>query len=132
MRPEEVQVLVVDDVNAIRVQLKDLLRTFGFKKVNVAAHGEEAKECLADASQTYHLILADWHMEPCDGIDLLKFVRAHPKYKTTPYIMVTAESTKENVVKAIQSGVDDYLIKPLTILQVQNKVYAVLFKKGIL
>jgi two-component system chemotaxis response regulator CheY len=130
MRHEEVQCLVVDDVNSMRVQLKDLLRMFGFTHIKTLGNGEEAKEALS--SQTFHLVLADWHMEPTNGLDLLKYVRSQPKLKDIAFLLVTAESTKERVVEAIQAGVDDYLIKPLTILQVQNKVYGVLFKKKII
>jgi DNA-binding response OmpR family regulator len=46
--------------------------------------------------------------------------------------MVTAESTKERVIEAIKTGVDDYLVKPLTLAQIQNKVYGVLLRKKIL
>ncbi len=130
MRHEEVQCLVVDDVNSMRVQLKDLMRMFGFNHIKTVGNGEEAKEALA--SQTFHVVLADWHMEPTNGLDLLKYVRSQPKLKDIAFLMVTAESTKERVVEAIKAGVDDYLIKPLTILQVQNKVYGVLFKKKII
>ena len=130
MRHEEVQILIIDDVNSMKVQLKDLLRLFGFRHMTIASNGEEAKGFLE--KQAFHLVLSDWHMEPTSGLELLKWVRAKPKYKDMAFIMVTAETTKESVIQAIQLGVDDYLIKPLTILQVQNKVYAVLFKRKIL
>jgi two-component system, chemotaxis family, chemotaxis protein CheY len=130
MLREEVGILVVDDVAAMRTQVKDLLRSFGFQKIRVAASGEDGKAQL-DQEPT-HLILCDWQMQPTNGLEFLKYVRAHPDYKTTPFIMVTAESTKEKVIEAIKTGVDDYLVKPLTLDQIQNKVYGVLLRKKVL
>lgn len=130
MLREEVSVLVLDDVNAMRVQIRDLLKTFGFRKITLAANGEEGKKFLK--SEPCHLILADWHMEPCNGIELLKFVRGDAALKDIGFVMVSAESTKEGVLGAIQAGVDDYLIKPLTSEQIENKVYGVLLKKQVL
>ncbi len=127
MKREEVSILIVDDVNTIRVQVKELLKSFGFRKISVAQSGIEAQMALQ--TETFHLILCDWHMSPMDGIELLKFVRTDPKLIKIAFIMVTAESTKEKVVEAIQSGVDDYLVKPLTPLQIQNKVYGALLRK---
>lgn len=130
MLREEVGILVVDDVNTMQVQIKELLSSFGFRKVTLAANGEQAKAVLN--AQPIHLILSDWHMQPTDGMDLLQFVRTSEQLKSIPFIMVTAESTKELVVQAIKSGVDDYLVKPLTPAQIQNKVYGVLLRKQVL
>ena len=76
--------------------------------------------------------MADWQMSPTDGMELLKYVREHAEHKSMAFIMVTAENTKEKVIAAIKSGVDDYLVKPLTAAQIQNKVYGVLLKRQIL
>ncbi len=131
---DEISVLVVDDVNALRVQVRDLLKAFGFRKVTIAANGEEAKKFLAapDLGGPFHLILCDWQMTPVDGIELLKWVRGQATMKEISFIMVTAENTKDQVVQAIRSGVDDYLMKPLTTVQIQDKVYTLLVKKGVL
>ncbi len=130
MLRDEVGILVVDDVNTMRVQIKDLLKSFGFRNIHLAGGGEEGKAMLE--RQSIHLILCDWHMSPTDGLDFLKYVRAHDLHKSTAFIMVTAESTKERVVEAIKSGVDDYLVKPLTPAQIQTKVYGVLLRKQVL
>ena len=124
---DDSNILVVEDVNSMRIQIKDLLKAFGFKNIITVGNGEEAKAELV--SKTYHLVLADWHMEPTNGMDLLKFVRSNPSLKEMAYLMITAETTKERVVEAIKAGVDDYLIKPLTRAQIETKVYSVLLKK---
>lgn len=130
MLREKVSILVVDDVNSMRVQIRELLKGFGFRRVTVAENGEAAKQELEVGA--FQLVLADWHMVPCDGFELLKYIRSHPEFKSMPYIMVTAECTKEKVIEAIKAGVDDYLVKPLTPLQIQTKVYGVLLKKQVL
>lgn len=130
MLREDVEILVVDDVNAMRVQIKELLKGFGFKRIHLAGNGEEAKAQLRQ--EKVHLILADWRMEPVDGLELLRFVRSEVHLKNIPFILVTAETTKERVVEAIQQGVDNYLVKPLTPVEIQNKVYGTLLKKQVL
>ncbi len=127
---EDLNILVVDDVNAIRVQIRELLYTFGFKKVTIARNGAEAQVLLI--TETFQLILSDWHMDPVDGLSLLKFVRGNPDLKHIAFIMVTAENTKESVIEAIKCGVDDFLMKPLTSFQIQNKVFGVLLRKKVL
>lgn len=130
MLREEVGILVVDDVNTMRIQIRDLLKQFGFKKITLAAGTPEAKAALE--TETIHLIMADWHMEPLDGMELLRYVRNHPQHKNVCFIMVTAEGVKEKVIEAIRSGVDNYLVKPLTPVEIQNKVYGILLKKQVL
>lgn len=129
MEVEEVSILVIDDVNSMRIQIKELLRSFGFRKISAVGNGEEAKILIEIDS--FHLILADWRMEPTNGLELLKYVRNHPSCKKVAFLMVTAEGTKEKVVEAIQAGVDDYLVKPLTLAQIQNKVFRLLIKKKV-
>src|SRR5579885_161782 len=120
MTLSEVQVLVAEDVNSTRFQIRDVLKECGFKKIALASSGEEAKACLL--SEPPALLLCDWYMSPTDGLEVLKFVRGNERLKDVAFIMVTGESTKERVIDAIQAGVDDYLVKPLTNTQVQSKV----------
>ena len=124
---DETRILIVDDVNTMRMQIKELLKAFGFQHLAMVSNGEEAKVELSKNS--YDLILCDWHMEPCDGLQLLKHIRQDPNFKAIAFVLITAESTKERVIDAIRSGVDDYLIKPLTRVQIETKVYSVLLKK---
>lgn len=130
MLREEVSILVVDDVNTMRIQVKELLKSFGFRKIALAENGEEAKAVIEATG--CHLVLCDWQMSPTDGMELLKYLRSHPNFRQVAFVMVTAESTKEKVIEAIKAGVDDYLVKPLTPVQIQTKVYGVLLKKQVL
>lgn len=129
MDKADVKILIVDDVNTIRVHLKEILISSGFRKIKTLASAEEVIKILEQ--EEVHLILADWHMSPIDGLELLKHVRGNPKHKFVPFIMVTAESTRDLVMTAIILGVDDYIVKPLALAQVE-KVIGVLKKKKVL
>jgi two-component system chemotaxis response regulator CheY len=48
------------------------------------------------------------------GLELLKTVRGHPKFKHLPFLMITAEAEKENIIEAVKSGVNNYIVKPFT------------------
>jgi len=130
MTQEEVAILVVDDVASIRTQIKDLLRSFGFRRIKMEESVTHAK--IAMDAEKFDLVLCDWHMQPLDGLELLKYVRSSEKFKDIAFVMVTAEGTKDKVMEALKCGVDDYLLKPLTIAQIQTKVYGTLLKRNII
>lgn len=130
VRLEDVTVLVVEDVMAMRLRLKDLCREIGFKEVTLSSNGEEAKVVLA--MDEIHLILADWYTEPVSGLELLKVIRQNPKLQNTVFVMITAENTREKVIEALKAGVDDYLVKPITAAQLQSKVMAALMKRKVI
>lgn len=78
-----------------------------------ASNGKEAQAMLE--TEKYDLILCDWEMPSMSGYELLNWIRNHPTLKDLPFIMVTARNEKENVIKALQAGVNSYVIKPFTI-----------------
>lgn len=129
MKLEEVSVLVIDDVNAVRIQIGDMMRGYGFRNIIQAGNAERGKEILEE--EKINLVLCDWHMEPTNGMDLLTHMRSHNSFDTIAFIMVTAESTKDLVLEAIAAGVDDYLIKPLTPGKIEERIGNVLKKRGI-
>lgn len=129
MEPAEIRILLVDDVKAVRLQLESLLQSFGFTRITSVGSVPEAQASLK--SLPHDLILCDWHMAPLSGMDLLLEVRANPELKKVPFIMVTAEATRERVLEAIKAGIDDYIVKPLTLTHI-SKVYRILLKKQVL
>ncbi len=118
------KVLVVDDYSTMRRIIRNLLTQIGYNDIEEAADGNEALTKLRGAH--YGLVISDWNMEPMTGFDLLKQVRADDKLKTTPFIMVTAESKTENVVAAKKAGVDNYIVKPFNAATLQTKINAVI------
>ena len=122
------KVLVVDDYSTMRRIIRNLLTQIGYSEIDEAADGTEALQKLRAVH--YGRVISDWNMEPMTGFDLLKQVRADDKLKTTPFIMVTAESKTENVVAAKQAGVDNYIVKPFNATTLQQKINSVIGTKA--
>jgi two-component system chemotaxis response regulator CheY len=118
------RVLVVDDYNTMRRIIRNLLNQIGYSDVDEAEDGAAALEKMKE--NKYGLVISDWNMEPMTGYELLKEVRSDDGLKTTPFIMVTAESKTENVVAAKKAGVDNYIVKPFNAQTLQSKIDAVL------
>ena len=124
MRNLEKQVLVVDDYNTMRRILRNLLSQIGFKNVDEAEDGSSALRKLQKGG--FGLVISDWNMAPMSGLDFLKEVRSDSKLKTTPFIMITAESKTENVVAAKAAGVSNYIVKPFNADTLKRKIESVL------
>ncbi len=107
-----INVLVVDDFATMRRIVKGILKQLGFTNIIEAEDGELALKELK--TEDIGLIVSDWNMPNMTGLDLLKAVKSDEKLKGIPFIMVTAEGQKENVVEAVKSGVSNYVIKPFT------------------
>ena len=121
---KHISVLLVDDLGTMRRIAKNGLKKIGFNNFVEAEDGVKALEKLK--TDNIGLILADWNMPNMSGIELLKIVKNDEKLKKIPFIMVTAEGSKENVVEAVKSGVDNYLVKPYTAEQLKDKIGKVL------
>ncbi|MFH1155810.1 MAG: response regulator [Pseudomonadota bacterium] len=119
-----IKVLIVDDFATMRRILKNILKQLGFKNLLEADDGTTAWEILE--KQTVDLIISDWNMPKMTGLELLKMVRASDKYKRTPFLMVTAEAQKQNVIEAVQAGVSNYVVKPFTAEAIADKLSKIL------
>ena len=107
-----IRVLVVDDFATMRRIVKGVLKQLGFSDIVEAEDGSAA---LAELKKDpVGLIVSDWNMPKMSGLDLLKAVRSDATLKTIPFVMVTAEGQKENVIEAVKAGVSNYIMKPFT------------------
>jgi two-component system chemotaxis response regulator CheY len=104
--------LVVDDSRTIRAFLKEQLRSLGFE-VAEAGDGLQALNRLKDMSQV-DLVLVDWNMPEMDGLSFVRAVRAKPDYAALPMMMVTTNAELSQVSKALEAGVNEYIMKPFT------------------
>ncbi len=120
----EMRVLVVDDYKTMIRIISNLLKQIGFSNIDDAADGSAALTKLRNGG--YGLVVSDWNMEPMTGLDLLREVRSDGSLKTTPFLMVTAESKTENVLAAKQAGVDNYIVKPFNAETLKGKLESVL------
>jgi two-component system, chemotaxis family, chemotaxis protein CheY len=117
-------VLVVDDYKTMLRILRNLLRQLNFVNIQEAENGAEALQKLRETS--FGLVVSDWNMEPMTGIQLLREVRADPKLKHIPFVMITAESKSENVIAAKEAGVSNYIVKPFNAETLKSKLVSVL------
>ncbi len=119
-----IKVLIVDDFATMRRILKNILKQLGFKNLVEADDGTSAWDILQ--GQSIDLIISDWNMPKMTGLELLKKVRASDNHKRTPFLMVTAEAQKQNVIEAVQAGVSNYVVKPFTAEAISDKLEKIL------
>jgi two-component system, chemotaxis family, chemotaxis protein CheY len=106
------RVLVVDDFATMRKIIKNVLKQINLEDVVEAESGKHALTVLKN--DPVDLIISDWIMPEMTGIEFLKACKGDDAYKGIPFIMVTAEAQKDNIMEAIKSGVDNYIVKPFT------------------
>jgi len=107
---KSMKVFIVDDYTTMLRILRNLLRQLEINQVEEATDGDTAFQLMLKSPP--ELIISDWNMAPMTGLELLRKVRAEPKLRHIPFIMVTAESKTENVIAAKQAGVSNYIVKP--------------------
>lgn len=117
---KSMSILVVEDIAAMRKMVKDSLRLMGLNNVSLAENGEQALTLLA--TNRVDLIISDSNMPKMNGMELLKKIRKTPAWRSIPFMMVTAESDRTLVSAAIEEGVTQFLIKPFTYSDLQNRV----------
>ncbi len=90
------KVLVVDDFATMRKVIRNMLQKLGCEKVFEAENGEEAFRIAK--GDDFDLIVSDWNMPVMTGLEFLRAVRSEEKTKNIPFLMVTAEANKENIL----------------------------------
>ena len=115
--------LVVDDQMTMRSLVRTSLQQLGVREIREAADGEIALREIV--TKPAHLIISDYNMPNLDGLGLLRAVRAHPPTSKTAFIMLTGRADRELVQRAVQFGVNNYLVKPFTVQQLKDKLEAV-------
>ncbi len=114
------KILIVEDDEHARDVLDSFLSAKGYQ-VTCATDGLEALECFK--SDVPDVVLLDITMPKLDGWEVLDVLRAK---SSVPVIMVTARDTTDDVVKGLSSGVDDYIVKPFKLREVEARIQAVL------
>ena len=121
---KSINVLIVDDYKTMLRIIRNLLKQIEFNNVEEATDGADAMVKLRTGN--FGLVISDWNMAPMSGLQLLQEMRADIRLKSTPFIMVTAESKTENVVAARQAGVSSYIVKPFNAATLRDKIEKVL------
>lgn len=114
-------VLVVDDEPAQRAMLSYNIEAQGFRTVT-AADGEEAL-ILAD-EQRPDIILLDWMLPKLSGIEVCRQLKARSATREIPVIIVSARTQEEDRVRGLETGADDYVIKPYSVSELLARLRA--------
>jgi len=123
-------VLVADDFSTMRRIVSNLLREAGVTQISEAEDGREALRKLEAGN--FNFVVSDWNMPNMTGLELLQSVRSNPSLKHLPFLLITAEARKENIIDAAQAGADGYIVKPFTAATLNEKIAAILKRKGLL
>lgn len=115
------KILSVDDSAIIRKIIRNGVELLDYELLE-AGDGMEALAMLEQSSANIKLILLDWNMPGMDGLDFLRKIKENPALKHLPVMMVTTESEKENIIKAIQAGAINYMVKPFSIEELLKKI----------
>lgn len=114
--------LVVDDSATMRRIVVNSLQRVGFTDVIEAGDGAEALEKI----DSIDFIITDWNMPKLSGAELTRAIRAREDTKGLPVLMVTARSVRDDILSAMEAGVDSYVVKPFTPQVLREKIDAVL------
>ena len=104
--------LIVDDSRAMRSVIGKMVSEMGVT-TTFAANGRDAIDQL-NALGKPDFALVDWNMPEMNGFEFLVAVRADPRYADLPLVMVTTETEMSQVVKALEHGANEYVMKPFT------------------
>ncbi|ABL72389.1 MULTISPECIES: phosphate regulon transcriptional regulator PhoB [Paracoccus] len=112
-------VLVVEDEGAQREVLKYNLEAEGFDVV-LAENGDEAM--LLVAEEQPDLIVLDWMLPNVSGIEICRRVKADPSTRQIPIIMLSARSEEVDRVRGLETGADDYVVKPYSVVELMARL----------
>jgi two-component system, OmpR family, phosphate regulon response regulator PhoB len=116
-------VLIVEDETALATMLSYNLEKEGFD-VCMASDGEEALIQLAERKPD--VVLLDWMLPLVSGIEVCRQIRRSPSSRTLPVIMLTARGEEGDRVRGLNSGADDYIVKPFSPAELIARVRAVM------
>ncbi|MCB1592722.1 MAG: response regulator [Alphaproteobacteria bacterium] len=125
---ETLKVLVVEDNQPMLDLTKSILQTFGIGIIYTATDGEQAFSIFCKSNPD--MVIADWMMQPCDGISLTRRIR-NDKRSPNPYvpiILMTGFSEKRRVISARDAGITEFLVKPFNARDLYRRLVQVIEK----
>jgi two-component system chemotaxis response regulator CheY len=122
------KVLVVDDEHYMRKVVRALLMSIGIRTVYEAPDGPAGLEMIRNNQPD--VVIVDWQMPGLDGAAFVRMVRSPETfpYPDIPIIMLTGHGERSRVVEAIQIGVNEFLLKPVSTKALQSRLISVLTK----
>ncbi len=123
------KILSVDDSAIVRKIIRGAVEVLNYDLLE-ASDGLEGMAVLEDRFDEIGLVLLDWNMPGMNGMELLKKIKLNEQFSHIPVMMVTTESEKENIVKAIKAGAIHYVVKPFTMEELIKKIMECLGQGG--
>ncbi len=115
--------LVVDDSSTMRRIIINTLKKLGHNEIIEASNGREAIDRLA--KDRVDLVITDWNMPEMSGIEFVRSVRTSRSREQLPILMVTTNAAHDDIVAAVEAGVNNYVVKPFTPETMREKIQAV-------
>lgn len=109
---ENKKILFVEDSPTMRRIIANSLKKLGINDLSEAENGVDALEKIQ--KNQFDLILTDWNMPEMNGQELVEHVRKMDNYQNVPILMITTRGMEDDVMTAIKSGVNGYMVKPFT------------------
>ena len=129
--PEEVgPVLVVDDEAQDRLVVTSVLKDMGFQVIE-APDGQTAQSMIEAGDENFSLVIMDLFMPGMDGFDLLRSVRQSLSTQSLPVIVLTGSANPRDELEVLETGADDFLLKPVDADRLEARVRAVLRRAGV-
>lgn len=124
---QKIRILIVDDQSFTRILLRRILSVLGGRRISEAKNVETAWEQLKKSPHP-DILIVDWEMESLNGLELVKRVRQDEDSpnKYMPIIMLTAHSEIPRIQKARDSGVNEFVIKPISPKTLFDRIDAVI------
>ncbi len=119
--------LIVDDSATMRRIVKNGINETGAHEI---AEANDGKQALGMCDASFDFVITDWNMPVMGGIELVKQIRSNPEWANIKIIMVSALSTKKDVVSALESGVNGYILKPFNVETLKGKIEEILSGKN--
>ncbi len=119
-RREAMSILIADDDTLTRHLLQKTLEQAGYKVVAVE-NGRKALESLSSKVGP-RLALLDWLMPGLNGLEVCREIRRHSEYPYIYMILLTSKTSKEDVVRGLEAGADDYLTKPFDLEELKARL----------
>lgn len=114
-------ILSVDDSSTLRKMVRSVVEGLNYDFLE-AADGKEALSIISKEYERIALILLDWNMPEMNGIEFLTELKKGSLYKGIPVLMVTTMGEKSNILRAIQAGAANYLLKPFSGDELKTKI----------
>jgi DNA-binding NarL/FixJ family response regulator len=117
--------LVADDKAFLREMIQSMLVRCRARKIEYASNGAEAMKVLADVPETIDCVLCDWNMEPVDGLEVLRSIRAgrvHNTPRDLRVIMLTGHADEHVVRTALAMDANGYVVKPVSMIKLVDAV----------